>query len=465
MATNKSHLITTVYHFTNHFILSPPPFHQIQIPKSSPHKNKTKNMTDSPLPTAVLLRSDRIPYDIVSDIFRQLPAKTLLRFRSLSKPLSELIDSYDFIRHHLAHSLHTKSNHSLILRDWHLHTVDLDSPDEAHDLAHPLYSGGGTEAVGSVNGLIALRNSERDLAIYNIATRQVRKLPVSEVEPPGGQFLRTGYVFYGFGFDSVHDDYKLVRMATFVGDEDACDTYNYNYEVKVYSYRTNSWKKIKEVPFYLRFLHKPLYQVLHRRGYGVLVGSALHWMLPQRPTLGLKDYIVSFDFVAEQFVEISQPVYENREMSYEVDVGALDGNLCAMCNYDHVCVDLWVMKEYGVKESWTRLFSVQRIRSTTAFAFLRPLMYSKDGKELLLEVNDERLVWYDWNSGKARPVRIRGSPKSFGAVICVESLIPIDDPEEVERQERRRVDAEREKLISQNNKWDDFLSVGFKLKL
>ncbi|CAN1337207.1 F-box protein CPR1 [Linum perenne] len=409
-------------------------------------------MSESPPPTAVL-RLNRVPDDIVSDIFLQLPAKTLLRFRSLSKPLCELIDSYDFIRQHLAHSLHTKSNHSLILRDWHLHTVDLDSLDAAEDLTHPLYAGGGTEAVGSVNGLVALRNSERDLAIYNIATRQVRKLPVTEVDPPGGQFLRTGYVFYGFGYDSINDDYKLVRMATFVGDEDACDTYNYNYEVKIYSYKSNSWKKIKDVPFYLRFLHKPLYQVLHRRGYGVLAGSALHWVLPQRATLGLKDYIVSFDFVSEKFAEITQPDYENRDMGYEVDVGALEGNLCAICNYDHVRVDLWVMKEYGVKESWTRLFSVQRIRNTTAFAFLRPLIYSKDGNELLLEVNDERLVWYDWNNGKARTVRIRGGPKSFGAVIYCQSLIHVDDPDEVERQQRRREDAERERLRSENNNW------------
>ncbi|CAN1814611.1 F-box protein CPR1 [Linum perenne] len=128
-------------------------------------------MSESPPPTAVI-RLNRVPDDIVSDIFLQLPAKTLLRFRSLSKPLCELIDSSDFIRQHLAHSLLTKSNHSLILHDWHLHTVDLDSLDAAEDLTHPLYAGGGTEAVGSVNGLVALRNSERDLAIYNIATRQ-----------------------------------------------------------------------------------------------------------------------------------------------------------------------------------------------------------------------------------------------------------------------------------------------------
>ncbi|CAI0440182.1 unnamed protein product [Linum tenue] len=394
-----------------------------------------------PPAAAVLLRPSRIPHDVVIDIFRQLPAKSLLRFRSLSKPLCDLIDSSDFIRLHLSDSLRAKSHHSLILRDWHLYTVDFDSLDAAVGLEHPLSVGGGTEALGSVNGLVALRNSERDLAIYNIATRKVRKLPVSEVEPPGGQHLRTGYVFYGFGYDSVNDDYKLVRMATFVGDENACDTYNYDYEVKVYSFRSNSWKKIMDVPFY----------VLHRRGYGVLVGSALHWVLPQRAMLGLKNYIVSFDFVAEKFDEVTQPEYENKDLSYQVDVGVLEGNLCVMCNYEHVCVDLWVMKEYGVKESWSRMFSVQKIRNTTTFGFLRPLIIAKDGNELLLEVNDEKLVWYDWKTGKARSVRIRDGPKSFGAVMYVESLIPVDDPDEVERQRRLREDAEREKLRSENN--------------
>ncbi|CAL1352151.1 unnamed protein product [Linum trigynum] len=418
-----------------------------------------------PPPPAVFLRSSRIPHDVVTDIFRQLPAEALLRFRALSKPICDLIDSYDFIHLHLSYSLRTKSHHSLILRDWHLYTVDFDSLDAAVDLDHPLSVGGGTEAVGSVNGLVALRNSERDLAIYNIATRKVRKLPVSEVEPPGGQHLRTGYVFYGFGYDSLNDDYKLVRMATFVGDENANDTYNYDYEVKVYSFRSNSWKKIMDVPYYIRFLHKPLHQVLHRRGYGVLVGSALHWVLPQRALLGLKNYIVSFDFVAEKFDEVPQPEYENKDLSYQVDVGVLEGNLCVMCNYEHVCVDLWVMKEYGVKESWSRLFSVQKIRNTTAFGFLRPLIYAKDGNELLLEVNDEKLFWYDSKTGKARSVRILDGPRSFGALMYVGSLIPVEDPDEVERQRRLREDAEREKLRSENNNWDDFLSVGFKLKL
>jgi hypothetical protein len=40
-------------------------------------------------------------------------------------------------------------------------------------------------------------------------------------------------------------------------------------EVKVYSLKTNSWREINDLPYYLLF---------HRRGFGVLASGALHWV-------------------------------------------------------------------------------------------------------------------------------------------------------------------------------------------
>ncbi|KAJ9185126.1 hypothetical protein P3X46_004789 [Hevea brasiliensis] len=410
----------------------------------------------------------KVPQDIINDILLQLPIKALLRFRCLSKPLCSLINGPNFIQLHLSHSLHTRSNLSLILRDWNLYTVDFDSLDaaasaigSAESLEHPLHVGGGTEAIGSCNGLVALRNSERDLALYNIATRKLKRVPASEIEPPD-RYLKTGYVFYGFGYDSINEDYKLVRMVTFVGDDDRCESFDYDYEVKIYSLKSESWKRIKGLPKYLRFLHKPFFQVLHRRGYGVFASNALHWILPHWPELGVKSSIIAFDIVSEMFREVPQPEYANNRLNFQVDVGVLEGRLCVMCNYEHICVDLWVMREYGIKESWIKLFSFRTTKSISAFMFLRPLAYSKDGDKMLLEVNDQKLVWYDWNRRTVRTLKIRGGPKSFGAEMYVGSLVPLDDgTEEVEKKQA----LEMEKRKTNTKKMDDFLSVGFKLKL
>ena len=63
----------------------------------------------------------------------------------------------------------------------------------------------------------------------------------------------------------------------------------------------------------------------------------------------MRNKIIGFDLGTEEFVEVPQP--ECADMNYLLDVGVLEGCLYAVCNYDQVSVDVWVMKEYGVKET------------------------------------------------------------------------------------------------------------------
>uniref|UniRef100_A0A2P2MBE0 Uncharacterized protein MANES_09G077400 n=1 Tax=Rhizophora mucronata TaxID=61149 RepID=A0A2P2MBE0_RHIMU len=388
----------------------------------------------------------KVPLDIVTDIFRQLPVKTLLRFKCLSKPLFSLIESRDFVDLHLRHSVTTRSHFWLILRDWQLQAVDFETLEAAVEFIHPIHTGGGTEVVGSSNGLVVLRNSERDLGIYNPATKKFKRLPFSEVVTPGYS-LKTGYVYYGFGYDSVHDDYKVVRMATFVAENDDCDISEYDYEVKIYSLRYDSWKRIKDLPFHLRFLNKPFYHVCHRRGYGVLASNALHWILPERVELAIGNMIIAFDIAEDAFKVVPQPDYEKRDLIFQADVGALEGCLCVMYNYERTRVDLWMMKEYGTKDSWTKLFSFENRRTSSAIAFMRPLAYSKEGDKVLLEMNDRKLFWYDWKRGSTKTVRISDAPKSFGAEIYVESLIPLKDDGAAEQKKRQEQEEENKKVV------------------
>ncbi|XP_011043922.1 PREDICTED: F-box protein CPR30-like isoform X2 [Populus euphratica] len=259
-------------------------------------------------------------------------------------------------------------------------------------------------------------------------------------------------------------------MAQFVREDDGGDGggggFGCEYEVKVYSLKNDKWKKIEGLPIRLRLLSKPFFHILNRRGYGVFAGHALHWIVPQRRQLGIRDCVLGFDIRDDKFFELLQPDYENKGMNFQVDVGVVEGNLCVMCNYEHVCVDVWVMKEYGVKESWCKMFSVQGIKWISAFMFLRPLVYSKDGGKVLLEVNGEKLLWYDWKNKHAKVVRVRGGPSSFGSEMYVESLIRINDGDRIYWKKQQELDEEEEeKRKTDMNKRDDFLSVGFKLKL
>lgn len=41
-----------------------------------------------------------------------------------------------------------------------------------------------------------------------------------------------------------------------------------------------------------------------------------------------------------------------------MNIGVLDGCLCVFAGVQDVGIDVWVMKEYGTKESWKKVFSI-----------------------------------------------------------------------------------------------------------
>lgn len=307
--------------------------------------------------------------------------------------------------------------------------MDLDSLDKAVPFNYyPESIWTGTEVFGSCNGLLALSNSEHDIALFNPATRKFYKLPVSYIDMPQESCIR-GFVFYGFGHDFINDDYKVVRMVQFKKDEDDNLGWFIDYEVKVFSLKTKSWRRIKNLPKYLRFMFQFYYHLLHRRGYAVYANGVLHWVSPRRPEFGIDNVIIAFDLGVEEFRVLPQPDSNDFAKDFVLDVGVLEGHLCAVCNYDLVKLDVWMMKEYGVKESWTKLFSIERSRTMSSLRFLRPLIYSyrEDGDKILLELNGEKLVWYDFKRRKLKTVKISGGPDSFVACIYVESLVPLDN--------------------------------------
>jgi len=133
---------------------------------------------------------------------------------------------------------------------------------------HPLYSGAGTDFIGSVNGLVFLRRSETNIVVYNLSTRECKKCYGVETEIPRRD-MTTRCVYYGFGYDSYGDDYKVVRMAQFVRENGGGDASGLGceYEVKVYSLKNDKWKKIEGLPIRLRLVSKPFFHILNRRGY------------------------------------------------------------------------------------------------------------------------------------------------------------------------------------------------------
>ncbi|XP_012477864.2 F-box protein CPR1 [Gossypium raimondii] len=367
--------------------------------------------------------------DEMIEILCRLSVKDLLRFKCASKHWCSLIDDPYFIKLHLSHSLKTKTNHSLILRryEYHFFSVNYDSGETIQKLNHPL--GEQKKAIkilGSCNGLLALIDDNDRIFLWNPSTRKFQVLPSTEIEISSPSICFDRSNFYGFGYDPISDDYKLVRMVQLHGNNKG---YLHS-EAKVYSLRSNCWRRIKDFCFYLIFA----------REFGFLANNALHWMVFKPPKSG-KQNLVGFDLRTEEFRSLELPEFCLDKL-FCYDIKAMGGFICLTATYrelDTVVVDVWIMKEYGVKESWIKLISWNEPHFIPRFpSLVAPLAFSKNGDKVLFNISykcrnfgkwynlRDKFVWYDLWGERVEKVEIRGIPTSFDVHFYVESLVPIN---------------------------------------
>ncbi|XP_026460036.1 F-box/kelch-repeat protein At3g06240-like [Papaver somniferum] len=158
--------------------------------------------------------------------------------------------------------------------------------------------------MGSCNGLICMGNQLGSICIWNPETGESKVKPISEWK----FYTESHYdVRYGFGYDCRLDDYKLVRIA-----------------------------------------------------------AALHWASSVKAINS--NVIVSFDVTSETFVEFVYPEEHRLAQQGKYDfVGLLEDRLCLIVFHGIVrrngiwvmpYTDIWVMQYYGVRESWTKQFSL-----------------------------------------------------------------------------------------------------------
>ncbi|KAH6826927.1 hypothetical protein C2S53_009163, partial [Perilla frutescens var. hirtella] len=184
-----------------------------------------------------------LPEEIIKEILRRLPVKTLLRFRSVSKPWRSLIDSKQFIKLHLHHSFRSNSNRTLLVDSSQLYHVDLDSFKqlEIGDTRIEPHS-----VVGSCDGLVLLVPKSDDIALWNPSIRKLHKLP--EQFPLPDCFLDFEYVqcIFALGYDTKSDDYKVVRVIQ-ASSGGGCG--HFSTEATIYSLRSNTWKRAADFPY------------------------------------------------------------------------------------------------------------------------------------------------------------------------------------------------------------------------
>ncbi|XP_059313387.1 F-box/kelch-repeat protein At3g23880-like isoform X1 [Lycium ferocissimum] len=357
-----------------------------------------------------ILPMPNLPTELITEILLKLPVKSLLKFRSVSKSWLELISTPHFVKTHLLLSTSNKdyTHHGVMfkfastsdhgVKDCSLSALLYDSVTEALDLDYPGKNPNGYPClVGSVNGLICLSISLfhglDDLFIWNPSIRRYKKLPnyrlnYDEEEEEPGDFK------FGFGYDELQDDYKVVG---------AFPIYRYialcRVEVKIYSLRSNSWRRIGD------FQDREL-----KDHSAKFVNGKLHWLDRGRN-------IISFDLADEKWAEVEQ--LSCFEGCGWLNLGLFGSDLSVVSNYVHTRADVWVMKEYGVKESWTKMFTIKSPEDGRTF--FPSILMSNEG-EILLQFGS-RFAKYNPKDDSIRYLNVTNLASCIEAEIFVKSLV------------------------------------------
>ncbi|CAN1308550.1 F-box/kelch-repeat protein At3g06240, partial [Linum perenne] len=290
--------------------------------------------------------------------------------------------------------------------------------------------------LGSCHGLICFSlmytvTNPNDIILLNPSTGDLHDFPSfkSTEESRKSPWLAS----YGFGYDELTDDYKVVMMMTVDLDY---------YSVEIYHVRAKS------------FTRKHGLQLGHwmsthdHEQMGVFVGGALHWRIGDMKMP--KYYILALDLGSETFRYIPQPDYG--EMWCEMmSIGVVDECLCVCVLHKRSGgeIDIWVMDEYGDIDSWCLVVGIEDYVPKSVVSI------SWNGGQIVLKLDGFVLVWCDQREKNLyQVVRSRLEDGYYRVIYCLESLVkvcPNRSPEvDVHDKQVRRKEEHKAKLVEQD---------------
>ncbi|KAM7476397.1 hypothetical protein LguiB_023640 [Lonicera macranthoides] len=174
--------------------------------------------------------------------------------------------------------------------------------------------------------------------------------------------------FFGFGFNHVTNDFRILRVLYLVEDLDS----KVLPEEKLYEFSIGSWR-----------------------------------------TINTNAYSNHID-------ESAQQAFSNGVLHWSGHAVSLDNNTCC----------IWVMKEYGVSESWTKQFTVD-MQNGTPFGesgvWLDAGAYGfRDDSEILSSTTIGNLVSFDPESKRIKRLGIKGDLSAFYIDTYMESLVLLE---------------------------------------
>ncbi|GKV15014.1 hypothetical protein SLEP1_g25815 [Rubroshorea leprosula] len=394
-------------------------------------------LADDPSNRAMVQRDlHLLPREILVEILSRLPITSLIHFKTTSHAGYDLIADPRLpprFRNRVS-----DSNPYLILfgKDstaiQGLYFVDSEGCSRRVRKMDPPQHSEVSNLVGSCNGLLCVSyptipyptfsasDATDGLLIYNPFVGDAVR-----VQPADNPFLALVEVF-GFGFHPRTEEFKVVRIVSYqkfimvadlalVGEfDEVFDTVN-EAMVQVFTVGTTEWRNKGASPPELGdFVITPPQ---------ALVEGSLHWV----GVVGTGGFsyifaIISFELADEVFEEIPHPPCQQL-VSRGFSLSVLNGCLSAAGLVD--TFDIWVMKQYRVKESWVKQFSFDPCFPGGWSSFLsrspKVICALKNG-EIILQDNDSSLVSYDPVENRFKTLQMSGLPEHFLAIPFLPSL-------------------------------------------
>ncbi|KAJ0770212.1 putative F-box domain-containing protein [Helianthus annuus] len=296
-----------------------------------------------------------IPSEVIEDILTSLPVKSILRFKSVSKPWLSLISTPSFTKLHFTRSTRTAlfiSAYDHSTRQQHLLSAPRDGGPVSHLLTIDDASVHDITEAQHLNGLV-LFSSVKLFSAYNHdkafllnpSTHKFFKLPDPCID-------RKGRVSYLFGFDESRNEHKVLMIRQLRNPT--------TYEIRIFSMSTYSWRKIDAEP--------PVGFSWDRLGVyiniSVCVNSVIHLMC--RGDLSFP--ILAFDLRTEMFSVINTPQVSTPDedpciikINGCISVVFFDYNRVMENNEMHIWIlqdyenHVWVKETIAFTEPWAEL--------------------------------------------------------------------------------------------------------------
>ncbi|KAL2324673.1 hypothetical protein Fmac_023731 [Flemingia macrophylla] len=345
-----------------------------------------------------------LPDELILEILLRVPVRSLLQFRCVCKSWKTLISNPQFANDHLSTSTAdpNMTHHQLVsstsgnprkIVSFCLQSL-FQNPF-ARAKQRTLRMTHEYRIVDSYNGLLCLFDVYQGyFRLWNPSTRlKSRRLSI-------GLYPGAINTYHGFGYDHVNHKYKLLAVV-----EDGHGTLT-----KLYSFGSNSCTVINNFPCQPTNMQ------------GKFVSGTLNW-LAKGGVSGDQWVILSLDLATETYSEMLL-LDGDAEKILNPGLHVLRNRLCA-CFFDPRSAHwiVWLMKEYGIHNSWIKLMMVPYVGPEISAVHPppEPLCILEDGV-VLMKNTSGKLFLYNLTDGRLDYLRIRGE-LGFNMHIYLESLV------------------------------------------